>query len=372
MLIPSETACLLSCGTPTQTPVQVFFTQPVPFLCDLYISQIVMAPPTPVNPTLVVMKYARTWTEAGGSGPRQVWRFLINVDLVFNPTGAGASPCPIPPCASLATPPARPVNFMGHIDYAYDCTNNAWSTCYSLIHFCGYFMHGPSSQRPLPPALAHQDRAYAFAGPAPFVFGPTPGPFGFLSADSQRSTSIDLNASPIVWSCASEHAIGSSLCGGGTAPCPCALSSSTGPLWSQFAIGWNVFCHSNFVSTFVAVPLPPYLPSGMGYMSLGSFGGAPGTFPGPRKIDSWIGLATAADPCPSQFFSLPFHIVHGVSHYGGDPGTTFLNDNGISVTTDRFFDFENMLIPNPTVPGGATLGIGSLFISSQVWGVCLV
>jgi hypothetical protein len=370
--VPSTGACLMNCGVESQFPVGVFFTQPFQFFSDLWLCQLVIAPPLPAPPGLVLMKYARTWTEAGGGGPRQVWRFMINIDVVFSSTGAGPSPCPMPPCADLTMVPPRPVNYMGHIDYAYDCSANVWDVCYSLVHLCGYFMHGPQSTRPLPGAFAHPDRTYALAGPAPFVFGPTTGPIGFLAADSQRSTEIDLNAFPILWDSKREHAIAASLCGGSVAPCPCAGSGPTGTMWSSFTIGWSEFCIFTSVSNFIPAPLPPYLPTGMGHLALGTFGGPPGTFPGTRQLETWIGLAASADPCPTQFFSFPFHLVHGVSHHSGDLGTTFPNSNATSVTTDKFIDFENMLIPNGSAAGGASIGIGSLFISTQVWGVCLV
>jgi hypothetical protein len=372
MLLSSSGACLLDCGVESSWPTSVFFTAPLQFFPDLYICQIAVGPPTPVPPSLAVLKYARTWMEAPGSGPRQVWRFLLNTDLVYSPAGAGASPCPTPACAGLSLNPPRPVHFMGHVDYAYDCNANAWSMCFSLTHLCGYFMHGPSSARPLPAAQAHADRSFAFVGPAPFTFGATPGMIGFLSADSQRSDHIDLNASPITWDCLREHAIAGSLCGGGPGTCPCTTSTSPGPLWSNFVVGFSEFCIGTVVSTYLPIPLPPYLPNGTAYLSLGAFGGAPGTFPGTRKVESWLGLTGSADPCQSQFFSLPFHVVHGVATYGDTPGTTFPNSNGTSATTDRFLDLENMLIPNSSAPGGAQMGIGSLFISSQVWGVCLV
>lgn len=370
--IASQRACLLSCGVENQSPLPAFFTAPTPLFCDLFVSQIFLGPPLPAAGSLVVMKYSRTWMENSSNGPRQVWRFLINTDIVFAAGGAGASPCPMPPCAQVTITPARPVHFIGNFDYAYECNTNSWGAWFTLVHYCGYFMHGPSSQRPLPAALSHNDRMYAIAGPVPFTFGATTFPFGFMSADSQRTTDIDLNAIPLLWDCKRENAIAGSLCGSVTAFCPCAPTSTTsGPLWGGFAIGWSVICNANALSSLVPVTMNPYLPTGMGILGLGTFSGPAGAFPGTREVEAWIGLASGPDPCGTTF-SLPFHIVTGTSHHSGDPGTTFPNDSFISVTTDRFFDFQNMLIPNPSAPGGMQMGIGSLFGSSQVWGVCLL
>src|SRR5688572_28639846 len=44
------------------------------------------------------MHYSRTWLETGANTNFQVWRFLVNGDLVPT-TAAGGMPCPVPPCA---------------------------------------------------------------------------------------------------------------------------------------------------------------------------------------------------------------------------------------------------------------------------------
>lgn len=370
--LPGRGGCILDCAVESQWSASMFMAPPMPIFCDLYVTQMaISSTSTPTVTSLLVMKYARTWTETYTGGMRQVWRFLVNTDLLYNPVGAGPTPCPVPPCSGLSLGFQLPVHFIGNVDYAQDCSNGNWSVMWTLTHHCGAFMHAPSTQRPLPTPFDHANRAYAFAGPAPFTFGPTSQMIGFLSADTTRTTTIDLRANPPIWLCYPEDAVVGSLSGGSVTPCPCSSSSSSGTMWNSFAIGCSIFCQGNVVSTFIPIPSPPLLPQGMGLLQLGTFSGAAGSFPGTREVEAWVGIAASPDPCPAFGFTLPFHIVVGVSHHAGDLGTTFPNQNSVSITTDKHIDLENMLIPNPNVPLGLFVGIGSIFVSSRIWSMSL-
>lgn len=372
--IPSRGACLLNCALEQSWGGTVLLGQPMPIFCDLYVTQFtVVGGPTPINTSLVVMKYARTWTEFTPIAARQVWRFLVNTDVTYVPTAVSVSPCPIPPCSGITIGLNLPVHFTGSIEYALDCFTGQWSTAFNLTHLCGTFNHSPGSTRPLPPPFDHAERTYCFAGPAPFVFAPNAPMAGPFIGDQTRSTQMDLTVFPPLWNCMSENMV----FGGGLNPvfqgCPCSNPAAPSvPSWTNYNAVFDYGCAPGTpVGIFNSVPIGGALPTGLASMSIGRYAGPAGSFPGTRSIDLWIGVASAPDLCPLPGLSLPFHIVHGVSHQQGDFGTTFPNVTGASVTTDKFLDFENMLIPNGGVPTGAFMGIGSLFVSTQVWSLNL-
>src|SRR5262249_12258407 len=115
------------------------------------------------------MCYSRTWQESAKIGmithKFQVWRFLLNGDLV-NTADAGDSPCPVPPCAK----DFKAVHFWGYIDYAYDFVTAAYSTAWTLNHECDMIHHIEGQPRGTKsgtdPVSYHPDRSYAFVGPA--------------------------------------------------------------------------------------------------------------------------------------------------------------------------------------------------------------
>lgn len=368
--LPAEGACFLDCSLEASWTGTMFIGTPIPFFCDLYISQFTFASgATPISTSLLVMKYARTWFEPNATGTvgRQVWRFLVNTDVNYVALSSTILPCPVPPCTGIGVSLNLPVQFSGHIDFAYDCATNTWSEAVSLTHFCGTFMHSSGSTRPLPSPFDHPERSYCFVAPAPFVFAPNPPLGGPIVADQQRSTVMDLNASPILWVCMAETPI----LGGNLNPafqsCPCATGPSI-PSWTNYQMQFGYGCNTAAIANnFQPIPIGPALPTGMAAMSIGRYAGAPGTFPGQRAVDVWLGVVAAPDPCPITGIVLPFHIVTGVSTAFGDMGFTFPNPFGLNAFTDKFIDLENVLIPNGGVPTGAFMGIGSLFVSTQTW-----
>jgi hypothetical protein len=141
---PSRGACPLDCSVESTWPATVAFTAPFAIFTELFVCQMsVIGAPTPTNPAIVAMKYARTWMEFPTGRSRQVWRFLVNTDVTYSPVGACPAPWPVPACANVTSNPPRPVHFMGHVDYAFDCMNGTCDACFSLTHRCGFFMHAP-------------------------------------------------------------------------------------------------------------------------------------------------------------------------------------------------------------------------------------
>lgn len=358
-------ACTWNNCTPVATWTNtVLVSPPFQVFSDLWVGNLtIVAGPVQTNTGLLVMKYARTWMEANPVAVRQVWRFIVNCDANFVLSTASTSPVPTPPCAFAGVP----VHLIGHIDYALDCFSGQWSEIVSLTHMCGAFMHGPGSQSPLSPPFDHPDFAYSFVGPAPFFFGPTTPMAGPIIGESQRSTQINLNA--FMWQTMAELPIFGGFLNPAGGGCPGApVGSFAG--WTDYNCGFGFGCSSAFGFNFNPVPLPPLLPTGLSAMSLGTFGHGPLTFASTKEVEVWLGVVAAQDPCPSSGFNLPFHIVTGVSTHGGtNPGIGFPQWSGVGISTDKWIDLQNMLIPNSSAPMGLMLGIGSVFAGSQMWNI---
>lgn len=129
----------------------------------------------------VNLTYPRTWLETTATTKYQVWRFLVNGDLL--PTAAaGGLPCPLPPCAPVHN---NRVRFTGYLDYALDCSTNVFSFAWMLSHVCDFLDHDPAFPRG---GVFHPDRAYTFVGPAGgFVPGPLqPVEFGPITQEAMR------------------------------------------------------------------------------------------------------------------------------------------------------------------------------------------
>jgi len=129
------------------------------------------------------MQYSRTWVEYPGAATSsqqlQIWRFLINGDLVPGPA-AGNAPCPVP-TSVLAFGRAR---FTGYIDYAFDCNSGQFANAvWMLNHACDKFEHEPGYPRA---GIFDPNRAYTFVGPAsqftPSAMLPIEGGGGNLEA----------------------------------------------------------------------------------------------------------------------------------------------------------------------------------------------
>jgi hypothetical protein len=117
--------------------------------------------------------YSRTWLESstGALPPNtQVWRFLLNGDLVpsaFLLGAYGANAAVVPPCQATF---GHAVHFWGYIDYALDCASNSYATAWVLNHDCDFSEHHPTGARP---GVFHPRYSYDFLGPgATFMIDP--------------------------------------------------------------------------------------------------------------------------------------------------------------------------------------------------------
>lgn len=365
--IPAENCCFHNCNPQQILPVTITLGSPIPVLCDTYV---VFASITGMfgtaGPTLMAAKYDRTWMEVNPITMRQVWRFLINADFYYAPNAAAGMPCPIPPCSGAVGGAIAPVHFVGSLDYALSCTGlGGWEVAINLTHLCGAFMHGPFSARPLSGPAAHPEHIYSFVGPTPFAWGPGPVPMGGVVADSVRHTDINLNLAPPLWNCNSEVFV---FPGGAlnvqSVNCPCQDPTIPAmPAWHHEQLTFAYGCSAAIASTFVSVPIGALLPTGLAAFPLGTYAVPFGSYPAGESISVYIGAALAPSPCPSPVFQFPFHLVTGVGNVGGDFVILF---PGVALTGTQSLDLANMLVLQ-TAPPWVAMGIGALFVSSEVW-----
>jgi hypothetical protein len=195
------------------------------------------------------MHYSRTWLETGTNQQFQVWRFLVNGDLV--PTAAaGGVPCPVPPCAA---PHGGRVRFTGYVDYARDCASGQFQFAWMLSHVCDKIDHAPGFPRA---GVFHPDRSYTFVGPAAgFVPGPVqPLEGGATAFEDVRRLIYPMPGTTGPIMCDFEERIQHSLM-----PqqqfCSCATGGNPAPQW---LLG-NLFIGGS-CGTTVTTPGGPFLP----------------------------------------------------------------------------------------------------------------
>jgi len=226
--------CWKDCGIDQVAIVKADWTAPTPApplpggspFCSVYYSKLKLYDTSGnlIWSGVMRMWYARTWGEIGTSGAvDQVWRFLVNGDLV--PTSAaGSPPCPVPPCAASF---GNRVRFTGYIDYCMDCSTpppNSFSYAWMLNHECDRLDHRAGYGRA---GTFHKNRSYTFVGPsAGFVPNPSlPVEAGPILAEDVRVIDLPIPA-PLIGQCYFEEP----LLGGTITPqtqiCLCKPSSS--------------------------------------------------------------------------------------------------------------------------------------------------
>lgn len=358
--IPSEGCVFRDCIPQATFAQNIFITAPSQLFCDVYIAQVQITGLVNPAPAILVAKYTRTWVEIGPTGTpaRQVWRFLVNTDLVYP---VGGPPAPIPtPTIALA---GQAAHFIGSLDYARDCATGQWRAAINLTYLCEDFMHGSFSVNPAPPGT-NPNHVYSFMGPGPIAWGAGAPPAGATVADAVRTTSYNLTTSPLLWKCLSKLPTFGGVLSTVAQYCACAIPGVIAlPGWSQQNLQFNYGCNAAVANAFGLVPFGPLLPTGLSALTLGAYTGAPGTFPGNRSMSLYIGVATAADPCAG---GLPIHLVTGVGTTGGPAALISSPGSPVPVSSSRFLDLENMmvLIGSPPFIG---IGVGGLFLSTQIF-----
>ncbi len=135
--------------------------------------------------------YARTWfedTPTPGAPDTQVWRFLLNGDLMVTPflNGQFGNNNCVPQCHHSFN---NQVYWFGYIDYRFNCTTNVWEVEWVVDHECDAYHHNADSGRPVPAgAVFHANRSFTFVGPSAFVATPaTPIVAGPVMQENTRT-----------------------------------------------------------------------------------------------------------------------------------------------------------------------------------------
>lgn len=358
--LPTDAACFTNC-----MPTQIFnekitLTPPGQIFCDVYVLNVSFTGLVNIAPSLVIMKYARTWEEIDPTGVnhRQVWRFLVNGDLSYIINTASTTPCPVPKTAMAG----MPVHFIGSIDYARNCQNGQFSVAYNFTHLCGDFMHSTLSPNPIFPN-PNPDHMYSFVGPSPFVFAPAAIPAGAVIADSTRSVNWNFTVNPLQWDCKTEVPIMNGQLQ--TVNQYCACFDPTNPwinAWSQQQLVFSYGC-AGAINLFTLIPWAPLLPTGLSTFSIGRYVGPPAQYPSGEALSLYVGISQAADPCANNF---PVHIVTGIGTVGGDTALVHTGFAPAPIVTTQFLDLEDVMV----LIGGPpfiTLGFGGLFLSPMLW-----
>ena len=347
--------CLLNCQFENDFMASLTLGAPQFVTCDQALISIGVTPLAAVGPSFsgfLVAKYARTWTRPSSSplgGPgAQVWRFLLNGDVVFQPNPTGAVGCPVPSCAG-ATTANVPVHLWGSIDYI--CTPptpispGGWEIRLDLTHGPGCLQHAPWSARPLAGPAGHPERSYHLLAPSTFIFGPHPAPAGGIAGDSVRDALVT-PSSAVFYQCFGEADVVQGSLSTVTQNCLCtSVVPVTGP-WHHQDLNVSVACGPALTLGVSSVSLPGFItPTGLVALTLGSYG-TPAGGPGEDLTIYW-GVFQYAPPCAPNNF--PFHVVHGVGT-SGIPGVTFPPTPGIAPFQD-FLDFQNhKLLSSPLGP----------------------
>ena len=363
-------ACIRDCSVESQFNTLTTFS-PQQVLCDHWLINLsITAPPSVaiVGNQFLVAKYSRTWIEfpIPGTPPIQVWRFLVNGDLVYSPSTAAGAGCPVP--LSALPPLNLPVHYVGNVDYAFNCGTGAWQIAYTLTHWCPTESHAPFSQRPLAVAAGWAKRTYHFVGPANFAFGACLPPDGVIIAESAR-TSVGLSNPAIPYTCQRETQVLQGVLANVNQSCPCFDPTPLGPppRYMHQTLNTFEFCGGMGapIVNFPAFGIP-FMPTGLRALMLGSWlPVAGGGYPGNKCVSVYLGVLDSPGVCPP----LPpppgsnLHAVTGIGTTGGNMVQLF-DVTAPAIAPLEFLDLQSMLV---LTPFGFTPGLGSLFASEKVW-----
>lgn len=367
-----------NCSPFNQSSPKLLITPPSFPYCDYGVSQVAVAflSGESFGGTLY-MKYARTWLD-GLASQTQVWRFLVNGDLVCQgpPTTGCASV--LPPCWLASPLGPGIVHWDGHIDYA--CTNGTWSESLSLNHHRGLYSHHPASCAFIPPGVDHLFESYHLVGPAPFTFGNPPPPAGPLVADSVRRSI--LIASPPSYSCMSE--IHLQLAGSLTTltnlPClpnsACQACPSFGSCEYEQSLTGLSCPGPGLPMSFFSIPTGPPLPLTTGFVAITigqwPFLPLPTVYPWSSTLTLYLGTILAfPDPCAAPMNS--FHVVTGVSTAYEPPFQANLFNSGACTCgslpiSHSCIDLNNVLLTGTGfMPGYGCLAASDLVLNLNLY-----
>ncbi|MBI1849199.1 MAG: hypothetical protein HYR85_02535 [Planctomycetes bacterium] len=307
--------CFDSCNATLQPNLCVDIGAPQPvqqggaIICGIYLIRYQIKTCNPANPIVLwtgTMRahYSRTWGAAAGAAPdTQVWRFLLNGDLV--PSQAllahANNTCVVAPCRAAFN---NRIHVWGYIDYALDCNNGRFQAAWGLNHGCDYSEHSPGSARP---GAFHPTRSYTWLGPtAGFVINSSTlqPSVGALTQDSVR-----LNR----WAAAPAICVVREPAQGSIDPtlpfCPCSGPIAGPAQYLQSFFRGQGVCNTNWQ------PLPnapiPFMQKRIGSWT------NPAVFPGTQELLFDEGFLQWVDGCMPGLVSTQY--VKGVETIGGFP-----------------------------------------------------
>ncbi len=332
-------------------------------LCDYAVFNVLMLSPLFTCNGTLLGKYARVWRELSPTGmPGQVWRFLLNGDLLLNLSASAAGL--VPP---IAEPPySQAVHFTGFIDF--ECNAGSSPTgALCLSHWPGVLQHSPFSTNAVAP-LSSGTTTYHIVAPGNFTYAPTTTaePQGPVIGDSSRHSSLVW--SPFVYNCFGDTPVATGSLTTSSNNCLLPLGPGAGPFRHQVL---NTIDCCGSPSPIGSVPLSGTpIPTGLVALPLGAWTG--GVFPYNRSLTVYFGVALSNNPCSSPPTVL--RVVTGAATTGSF-GFTFppLNwpscFNPVAGPVSTFLDLQGML-PISYFP--VTLsGFGSLFASDWVLSLTL-
>lgn len=363
--VAGKHGCVLNCNLEQEDGVSIQLGAPNFITCDLAAIDVTISPNTLTGPGyfgVIIAKYSRTWIEQTpiSIAPRQVWRFMINSDLVAAAFTYGA-PCPMPPSAYVG-PAINLVHFWGSLDYACDfdpvIPGTSFSVRMDLNHLPGCVQHAPWSARPLSAPFYQLERSYHFVAPADFTFAPVPVPQGNLVGEATRESILSATG----YQCFGESRVAQGDIASVSSECLCQPSIAGG--WVNQTLNATAFCGATPVP-IVSVPIPGTpMPNGLKTFGLGFYTpSASQPYPGQRDLSIYFGVLQTPTICAPNF---PYHIVTGVAT-SGQPGELF---GGVTpgVPMNTFIDFVNHKSATPTsTPSGSPPSFGALSYGDMVW-----
>jgi len=272
--------------------------------------------------------YSRTWYEGNSATPTQVWRYLVNGDMI--PASLAAGPCAVPPCSTGSN--AR-VRFSGYIDYAVDCLTGVRSNAWMITHGCDAVDHAPGYPRA---GVFHPDRYYTFVGPS---VGFVPGIVPTIEAGVATQESVRrwdrMPGTTGGATCQHDEPLAfTNFLPFGTT----CLCSAGGPMWyeadiSGAGVGGTTFSTIAGSAAYKSV-------------SIGSWTLA-GVYPGIEEVRWTTSDLLWTEGCTTITSFDPFY---GVTTAGGDPAWQIDVTGVVTPLGSIFIDHANSIRPGPNTP----------------------
>jgi len=297
----------------------------------------------------LVAAYSRTWAESQVAGELpnlQVWRFLINGDLVIDPQivqAFGNNTCVVP--ASYNT--FGRLHVSGYADWVLNCDTGEWSVAYALGHECDPIEHDNSFS--CRPGTFNRNRSYNWVGPAPgFVCEPNvPVAEGPIRCEAFRRFDF---TQPLNMICETEQPISQGQIETIGEFCPCGPAVAVAQYKIQ-ALTASTVCNS-FAGT-----TPVEVWSGLLGKSIG-FWTDPDVYPGLERLHLSRGFFDYADGC-GLAGGLEYFL--GVQTQGGfDTWKIILGD--LTPVPNRLIDLGNA---KRSVQGGPPV-IGKRYVTDKL------